>query len=198
METEQTTGRQSSLIECKIKVQHLRLQLEQHNKDYAELLKQKQDYFYENLAWIVILVAACFIYFILNRLMNSLPNGNMLIPFCVGMELVSIFLLARVIYLSRHFIGMKDYKSGKFVTFKALIEDRLIMAQNLEKLLARAEEELAEKQALADADTAGTKNTAEEEDRMIMRWDQQNAASEPSDTLSDTARLIREALNEDE
>lgn len=198
MEPEQTATRQSSLVECKIKVQHLRLQLEQHDKDYSELLKQKQDYFYENLAWIVVLAVAAFILYILNQLMSRLPTGTMLIPFCTGMELVCIFLLARVIYLSRHFIGMRDYKSGKFTTFKALIEEQLILKQNAEKLLARAEKELAEKQAAADAAEEKEKRTVPEEDRMIMRWDQHEENPDTPENLSDTARLIHEALEKDE
>lgn len=198
MELEQITAMHSSLSECKLRVQQLRMQLERHEKDYAALLKQKQDYFYENLAWIAVLAVTVFILYILGILQSSLVTGTMLIPFCTGLELVSIFLLARVIYLSRHFIGMKDYKSGKFVTFKALIEDELIMKQNAKKLLARAEKELDEKQAEADAAAAEEKATEQEEDRMIMRWDQQEAESDAAKDLSDTARLIREALTEDE
>lgn len=198
MEPEQTSSTNSNLSECKLRVQHLRMQLEQHEKDYAALLKQKQDYFYQNLAWIVVLAVTVFVLYILSILQSSLVTGTMLIPFCTGLELVSIFLLARVIYFSRHFIGMKDYKSGKFMTFKALIEDELIMKQNVKKLLARAEKELDEKQAEADAAAGEEKVAAPEEDRMIMRWDQQDAEPAPSEGLSDTARLIREALTEDE
>lgn len=198
MDMEQPTTRQSSLAECKIKVQHLRRQMEQHEKDYAALLKQKQDYFYENLAWIVLLAGALLLLEFLNYAANTVPTGNMLIPFGLGLQLVSIFLAARVIYFSRHFIGMKDEKSGRFMRFKTLIEDQLVMKENLRKLLARAEEELAQMQAAADAAAEEEKRTMPEEESMVMRWDQQEPQTEETGTLSDTARLIREALEKDE
>lgn len=200
MEQTNHTETNSRLSECRLKVQQCKWQLEQNEKDYASLLKQKQDYLYENLAWIALWFCALFVSYILNRLQATLITGSMLVPFSVGMELVCIVLLARVIYLSRHFIGMRDYKRAKFTSFKVLIEDQQLYVQNSRKLLARAEKELEEAQAQADAaDADAKKNAAEPEERMVERWDQQDMPDAgASGSLSDTARLIREALERDE
>jgi hypothetical protein len=190
--------RSKNLAECKIMTQHLKLQLEQHEKEYAALLKKKQDYFYENIGWMVILIAA---FLILNFLnwggVSNLPTGGMLEPFRILMKLVCIFLLAHVIYCSRHFFGMKDEKSGRFVTFRALIEEEQATIFNMKRLVARSEKELEEAQAAADA--AEVEEAAlPEEERLLMRWDEQDVLAASASSLSDTAQLIRDALKEDE
>jgi hypothetical protein len=190
--------RSKNLAECKITTQHLKLQLEQHEKEYAALLQKKQDYFYENIGWMVILIAA---FLILNFLnwggVSNLPTSGMLEPFRILMQLVCIFLLAHVIYCSRHFVGMKDENSGKFVTFRALIEDEQATIFNMKKLVARSEKDLEAAQAAEDAAKAEEAALPEEE-RLLMRWDEQDVMAASSSSLTDTAQLIRDALKEEE
>jgi hypothetical protein len=198
MSLEGETPKAKSLADCKLQTQHLKLQLEQHERDYAALLKKKQDYFYENIGWIIVLVAAYLFYnFLCWPGVSNLPTASMLLPFRYLLILVCIFLLAHVIYCSRHFFGMKDEKSGKFVTFHALIEEEQAAISNMKKLVARSEKELEETQAAADA-AKEQEDALPEEERPLMRWDEQDVLAASGSSLSDTAQLIREALKEDE
>lgn len=191
------TAPAKSLEECKSRTQVLRLQLEQHEKDYAKLKRIKQDYFYENLGWIIIL-AVDLIFLDILCWARSLRAGMFLSPIVGIIELATIFLLAHVIYCFRHYIGMKDDKSGKFVTFHALLEDEQASISNLEKLVARSEKELEKAQAAADAKKQAEEDALPDEDRLSMRWDEQDVLGTSAPSLSDTAQLIRDALKEDE
>ncbi len=199
-ESEEERSLKHALSECKLRVQHLLLQKERHEKDYAALIKQKRDYRYENIAWTLVLLGALAVRWGLGYF-RRLPTGSMLIPFQIGMNLVCVFLLGRVIYMARHYFGMRDYKRAKFILFRTLLEDEELAKNNVERLLVKARQELEQLQTQAEAMKAEEEPEAENEERMILRWDQQEEENqgtqkEQSGDLSDTARLIKEALKE--
>ncbi len=196
-----------SLAECKIASQHLQLQLEQREKDYSKIEKQKQEYFYENVAWMIILVIAVVVLDILQAIRPHLYTSAALGPIVLILEVGVILIAVHVIYLARHFWGMEHPKSGKFVRYQDILSEYKMYVDNVRALSEKADMELeikvAEEEELNREMEAESKAAFVEEQRLLSRWDNKDeididtSAAEETKDLSDTARIILEALKDD-
>ncbi len=197
-----------SLAECKIASQHLHLQLEQREKDYSKIEKQKQEFFYENVAWMIILVAAVAALDILQTIRPHLYTSGALGPIVLILEIGVILIAVHVIYLARHFWGMEHPKSGKFVRYQDLLSEYKMYVDNVRVLSEKADIELeikvAEEEEINRQKEAVSSAALAEERRLLSRWDNKDeididaSATAETKDLADTARIIMEALKSDE
>lgn len=195
-----------SLAECKIASQHLHLQLEQREKDYTKLQRQKQEYFYENVAWLIMFGVVVLSINILEALSNGLFTSSMIAVIILIIEVGALLILVHVLYLSRHFFGMENPKTGKFARYQDIFAEYKMYLDNIRDLSEKADIELEQKiqeeeELNRDKKAAETAAFAEET-RLLSRWDfkDEKPAAPVLETkdLSDTAKLIFEELKENE